>query len=147
MPEILSRYLDIKEHTDKRFTWFWLGSYEKGLQNIKLEISKRSYPDHYEIMDFLGISVRTLDMATMFAHKLCAITDRRQLVNRDLYDAWWLLKQIAPIRDEIILERTGKNLTAYLSYLQAFIPKHIDKTSHCWGSWGVARSFPKRLGS
>ena len=127
LEEIISRYLNVREYTDKRFTWFWLGSYEKGLQNIKVEISKRSYPDRYEIMDFLGISVRTLDMATMFAHKLCAITDRRQLVNRDLYDTWWLLKQIAPIREEIILERTGKNLPSYLSYLQEYISEHIDK--------------------
>ena len=125
--QIFSQYVTIREYSDKRFTWFWLGSYEKGLQNIKVEVSKRKYSDQYEPQDFLGVSVQTLDLATMFAHKLCAITDRRQLVNRDLYDTWWMLKQLAPIREEIILERTGKNLPEYLNDLQEYIEKNVDK--------------------
>lgn len=125
--QILSQYLTIREYTDKRFTWFWLGNYEKGLQNIKIEVSKRGYPDQYEPKDFLGITVQTLDLATMFAHKLCAITDRRQMVNRDLYDTWWLLKQIAPINEEIILQRTGKDLPEYLAYLLEFIKNNADR--------------------
>lgn len=125
--KIISQYLTVREYTDKRFTWFWLGSYEKGLQNVKVEVSKRIYPDQYELQDFLGVSVQTLNLATMFAHKLCAITDRRQLVNRDLYDTWWLLKQLAPIREEIILERTGKNLPEYLNNLQEYIEINVDK--------------------
>lgn len=61
---ILSQNMFVREYSDKHFTWFWLGNYEKGLQNIKVEISKRNYPDRYEIKDFLGISVRTLDLGT-----------------------------------------------------------------------------------
>jgi len=125
--QIFSKYVTVREYTDKYFTWFWSGNYEKGLQNLKVEVSKRHYPDQYESKDFLGITVQALDLATMFAHKLCAVTDRRQLVNRDLYDTWWLLKQIAPIREEIILERTGKNLPEYLNYLMEYIKTHIDK--------------------
>ncbi|MBN1306190.1 MAG: nucleotidyl transferase AbiEii/AbiGii toxin family protein [Anaerolineales bacterium] len=125
--EILSKNITIKEFSDKRFTWFWLGSYEKGLQNIKIEISKRDYPDRYDLKDFLGISIRTLELSTMFAHKLCAVTDRRHMVNRDLFDTWWLLKQITPIHEEIILERTGKDLPEYLEYLSEYIEKHIDR--------------------
>lgn len=124
---ILSENLSVREHSDKRLTWFWLGNYEKGLQNIKVEVSKRNFPDHYDLKDFLGVSVRTLDLGTMFAHKLCAVTDRRQMVNRDLYDAWWLLKQIVPIRKEIIVERTGKILPEYLEYLLEYVEKNIDK--------------------
>lgn len=63
----------------------------------------------------------------MFAHKLCAVTDRRQMVNRDLYDTWWLLKQIAPIREEIILDRTEKSLPEYLKFLLAYIKSNTDK--------------------
>jgi predicted nucleotidyltransferase component of viral defense system len=125
--QIISQYLTVREYTNKRFTWFLLGSYEKGLQNVKVEVSKRKYPDQYEPQDFLGVSVQTLNLATMFAHKLCAITDRRQLVNRDLYDTWWLLKQLAPIREEIILDRTGKNLPEYLNNLQEYIENNVDK--------------------
>jgi predicted nucleotidyltransferase component of viral defense system len=92
-----------------------------------VEVSKRKYPDQYKPQDFLGVSIQTLNLATMFAHKLCAITDRRQLANRDLYDAWWLLKQLAPIREEIILERTGKTLPEYLDDLQEYIEKNVNK--------------------
>ena len=125
--QIFSKYVTVREYTDKRFTWFWSGNYEKGLQNIKVEISKRDFPDQYALKDFLGITVRTLDLATMFAHKLCAVTDRRQMANRDLYDTWWLLKQIAPIREELVVERTGKNLPEYLTYLLEYIEDHVDK--------------------
>lgn len=124
--QVFSRYVTIREYTDKRFTWFWSGNYEKGMQNVKLEVSKRNYPDRYALQDLLGITVRTLDLSSMFAHKLCAVTDRRQLVNRDLYDTWWLLKQIAPIKEDIIIERTGKKLTAYLEYLLEYIQANID---------------------
>ena len=124
--QIFSRYVTMREYSDKRFTWFWSGNYEKGLQNIKIEVSKRAFPDQYELKDFLGITVRTLDLATLFAHKLCAVTDRRQMVNRDLYDTWWLLKQIAPIREKIVLERTGKNLPDYLEYLLEYVKDNID---------------------
>jgi len=125
--QIFSRNVSVKEYTDKRFTWFWSGNYEQGLQNIKIEVSKKVFPDQYVLKDFLGITVRTLDLATMFAHKLCAVTDRRQMVNRDLYDTWWLLKKIAPIHEAIIIERTGKNLTKYLEYLIEYIRNNIDK--------------------
>jgi predicted nucleotidyltransferase component of viral defense system len=125
--QIFSNYVSVREYSDKQFTWFWSGSYEKRLQNIKVEVRKRKFPDQYELKDFLGITVRTLDLAAMFAHKLCAVTDRRQMVNRDLYDTWWLLKQISPIREEIIVERTGKNLTDYLEYLLEYVVNNTDK--------------------
>lgn len=127
MASILMKNMSVREFTDKRFTWFWLGSYEKSFQNIKVEVSKREFLDHYDLKDFLGISVRTLDLGTMFAHKLCAITDRRQMANRDLYDTWWLLKKMAPIHTAIILERTGQNLPDYLTFLLDYLVKNIDK--------------------
>ena len=127
LQQIFSKYVTVREYTDKHFTWFWSGNYEKSLQNIKVEVSKRHYPDQYELKDFLGVTVQILDLATMFAHKLCAVTDRRQLVNRDLYDTWWLLKQLAPIREEIVLERTGENLPEYLNFLLEYIENNIDK--------------------
>ena len=132
---IFSKYVTVREYRNKHFTWFWSGSYEKGLQNIKVEVSKRGFPDQYELMDFLGITIRTLDLATMFAHKLCAVTDRRQMANRDLFDTWWLLKQIAPVREEIIVERTGKNLPEYLAYLLEYVEENVDKR-HIVGGLG-----------
>ncbi len=127
LTKILHKNLSVKEFFDKRFTWFWLGSYEKGFQQIKVEISKREYPDKYDLKDFLGVSIRTLDLATMFAHKLCAVQDRREMVNRDLYDTWWLLKQLAPINDEIVKLRMGVGVSEYLNLLIAYIKENVDR--------------------
>jgi predicted nucleotidyltransferase component of viral defense system len=127
LAEILHKNMSVKEFSDKRFTWFWLGSYEKGFQQIKVEISKREYPDKYDLKDFLGVSIRTLDLATMFAHKLCAVQDRREMVNRDLYDTWWLLKQLAPINDEIIRLRMGGDVSEYLSLLITYVKENVDR--------------------
>ncbi|MBM3146246.1 MAG: nucleotidyl transferase AbiEii/AbiGii toxin family protein [Chloroflexi bacterium] len=127
MSEILGEYLFLSDERQKQFTWFWLGHYEEGMQNIKVEISRRQYPDRFDIQDFLGVTVRTLDLATMFAHKLCAISDRRKLVNRDLFDTWWLLKKMVPIRAEIIEARTGKMLPDHLGYLLTYIRESVDR--------------------
>jgi predicted nucleotidyltransferase component of viral defense system len=126
--QILREYVEIDDYFDKHFTWFWLGSYEKGKQRIKLEISKRtSLGDVYTDHDVFGLTVRSLDLATMSAHKLCAISDRKQLVHRDLYDAWWLLKKMSPINEHIIQERMNMSLTEYLPYLRNYIADHVDK--------------------
>lgn len=143
MREILSDYLTLVEDRQKRFTWFWLGSYEKGLQRIKVELSKRQFSDQYAIQDYLGVTVRTLDMPTMFAHKLVAISDRRSLVNRNLYDAWWLLKKMTPIHAEIIHERTGKSLPEYLEFLLSYIPDNVDRR-HIVDGLGELLSGPQK---
>ena len=75
--KILKTYLIIEEY-NKRYTYFWLGSYEKGKQKIKVEMSKRDYPDTYVNVDFYGLTMPTLSKDCMFAHKLCAITDRKK---------------------------------------------------------------------
>jgi predicted nucleotidyltransferase component of viral defense system len=125
--EVMQKYLDVDDHFDKHFTWFWVGSYEKGKQKIKLEISKRRYQaDHYTHHDLFGLTIKSLDLSTLAAHKLCALTDRQNLVNRDLYDTWWLLKKMFPINKEIISERTGKSLGDYLRFTQEYIDKHVD---------------------
>jgi hypothetical protein len=49
----------------------------------------------------------------MFAHKLCAITERTVLQNRDLYDSWFMFSNNFPVKEEILIERLGKNLSEY----------------------------------
>ena len=66
---ILQEYLTIEDYFDKRFTWFWLASYEKGKQRTKIEISKRIYQgDLYADQDLFGLTIRSLDIAPMCAH-------------------------------------------------------------------------------
>src|SRR3972149_9482879 len=79
---ILAKNLTINDKMNKYFTWIWLGSYEKGKHKVKIEINKRDFPDKYTNKDFYGITIPTLSADSMFAHKLCAITDRKKLQNR-----------------------------------------------------------------
>ncbi len=114
---ILKKYLQLDEISSKANTWFWLGSYEKGLQKIKVEVSKREYPDEYTNLEFLGILVPTMKPAYMFAHKLCAITDRNRLQNRDIYDTWFMFDKQWEPSEEIIRIRTGKSKMEYFREL------------------------------
>lgn len=121
--EILHKYLAISDTMDKHFTWVWVGSYEKGSAKIKVEINKREFPDEYINKDFYGITVSTMSPDCMFAHKLCAITDRKRLQNRDLYDAHFMFTKQFDINEEIIKIRTGKTLKEYFGFLIKFIEK------------------------
>jgi len=123
--DILKKYLTLDDFMNKHFTWFWLGSYEKGKQKVKIEISKRDYPDRYDNKNFYGITIPTMSPDCMFAHKLCALTDRKKLQNRDLYDAHFMFTKDFPINEEIIKIRTGKNKKEYLTYLSNFIEKNV----------------------
>ncbi|MBI4035685.1 nucleotidyl transferase AbiEii/AbiGii toxin family protein [Candidatus Daviesbacteria bacterium] len=123
---IISEHLTIDDFRNKYFTWIFLGSYEKGQRKIKIEINKRNYPDKYTNRDFYGITIPTLSPECMFAHKLCAIADRKKLQNRDLYDAHFMFNKQFDISEEIIKIRTGKTLKEYFAYLVLFIEKKAN---------------------
>jgi predicted nucleotidyltransferase component of viral defense system len=126
---IISKYLEISEFREKHFTWFWQGSYEKNSPKIKIEISKRNFPDTYGVLNFYGTSVLAMNKDCMFAHKLCAIKDRNILQNRDLYDALFMFKNNFPINNEIIKIRTGKDTAEYFKELIVYIEKTIKNKS------------------
>jgi predicted nucleotidyltransferase component of viral defense system len=126
---IIKQQLVISEATNKHFTWLWLGSYESAQQKVKIEVSKRSYPDVYVNKDFYGLTIPTLEPSCMFAHKLCAITDRKKLQNRDLYDAHFMFSRNFEINEEIIKLRTGKTLKAYFVELIGFIETTVNESS------------------
>lgn len=125
--KILEKYLTIEDMYSKRNTWFWLGSYEKGLQKIKVEVSKREFPDEYINKNYLGILIPTMTPECMFAHKLCAITDRRKIQNRDLFDAWFMFDKQWEPSSEIIKIRTDKSTGEYYKTLVDFIANKVDK--------------------
>ncbi len=119
----IEKSLKIEEYKNKRYTHFWLCSYSKGQHKIKVEVNKRKYPDRYDVKDFRGYSCKVLSQECIFAHKLCAITDRRVLQNRDLYDAWFMFSKNFEIEEEIIKLRTGESIGEY----SKGIVKLIDK--------------------
>ncbi|MDO8657222.1 MAG: nucleotidyl transferase AbiEii/AbiGii toxin family protein [Candidatus Levybacteria bacterium] len=124
--DILKKYLTIDDRFNKYFTWFWLGSYEKSNPKIKVEINKRVHPDKYINKDFYGLTIPIMAPDLMFAHKLCAITDRKKLQNRDLFDAHFMFTKQFDINEEIIKIRTDKTLKEYFIYLIDFIEKNVN---------------------
>jgi predicted nucleotidyltransferase component of viral defense system len=126
---IIEKHLQVVDRTDKHNTWFWLGSYEKAFQKVKVEISKRDYPDRYVNKDFYGLTVPIMEPSCMFAHKLCAITDRKKLQNRDLYDAHFMFSKGFDIDEEIIKLRTGKTTQEYFADLIPFIEQRVTSNN------------------
>lgn len=124
--KILEHYLILDETQIKYHTWFWLGGFSKGRQKIKVEISKRTYPDRYAILDYYGLSVKAMVTECMLAHKLCAITDRKKMANRDMYDAWFMLKKNFEVDENIVKLRTKKTPKEYFKHLADFIEKNAD---------------------
>ncbi len=122
--EIIRNYGAIKDEKNKENTIYFLLSYKPDSHNIKIEVSKRSGQfDQYEVKHYLGLPVLTMKQECMFAHKLCAITDRKRLASRDLFDAWFMLKNSWPISEEIIKSRTAKSQKAYFADLIVFLEK------------------------
>lgn len=115
--KIASEYGEILDATIKRFTIFVLLSYGKGEQHIKIEISIRNVLKnrrvYYELHDFAGISALVAKKDYSFAMKLVALTQRRELVMRDVYDIYFFGKNMWDIDVEIIKDRTGKSLSDY----------------------------------
>jgi predicted nucleotidyltransferase component of viral defense system len=126
--EILRRNFKTLEFSDKKWTWFWVGSYEENALKIKLEVNKRKFlASQYELHDFYGVKVRTMQKDCLFAHKLCAITDRKQLKNRDLYDIWWMFGQRFEINEQVIKERMGMDKRAYLEVIAKLLQDGISQ--------------------
>ncbi len=127
MDELIQQSIDIRDRKEKNFTWFWLGTYKDAPWNVKIEVSKRMFPHTFSVLDLYGLSVRTMDLPSMLAHKLCAITDRPTLANRDIFDVHFLLSQHVAINDDIIKERMNTGVEEYVKKLIVFIPKNISK--------------------
>ena len=63
----------------------------------------------------------------MFAHKLAALLDRKNVANRDIFDIWFFLKNHYEINEKIIKTRTGLKLKEYLNKCVKFLEKYNDK--------------------
>lgn len=116
--KILKRYGTVKDLRVKRFTIFALLSYGKDDHNIKIEISVRSklenIRDYYEMKEYAGISVLAAKKEYAFAMKLTALTQRKVLVMRDVYDLHFFIKRMWDIDASVVEKMTGKKLRDYL---------------------------------
>jgi predicted nucleotidyltransferase component of viral defense system len=104
---ILEKHGDLREARKKRFTLFFLVSYEWGEQTIKVEISRREVFSSYEPKSYLGIAMLVMKQADMAAGKLSAIITRKKPAMRDVFDTWFFLKNHWPISEEVFEKKTG----------------------------------------
>lgn len=128
--DILNKYGEVKDRRIKRFTVFALLSYGDDDHNIKIEINIRKLTknirDHYEIKEYLGISMLVAKKDYLFASKLSALTLRSETAMRDIYDIHYFAKNSWDINAEVIKERVGKTTKKYLADCVVFIDKLKD---------------------
>lgn len=126
--KILSPYGTIKDAEKKRFSLFFVISYEEGARNIKVEINLRSFGSRYEIKTYLGLSMLVMVPEDMFAHKLAAMQERIGKTNRDIYDIWFFLKNRWPLNQKIVELRMKMSLKDFLLRCIAQLEKLANRT-------------------
>ena len=94
---------------------------------LKIEISKRDFDDSYEIKNLLGVSIKVMVKPDMFAHKLCALMDRKAITNRDVFDCWFFMNRKTPLNKSIVEQRMGMPLPDYLQKCIDMLQTMSDK--------------------
>ena len=122
---ILTRFGTIDDEAKKLFGPVLVLNYGKGERMLKVEISIRQYPNHYEMRSLAGTEVRVMTLPDMFAHKLCAMGER--LSPRDIYDVWFFLQNHTEINEEIVLIRTNKSVSEYAAWCAEQVRKSSPK--------------------
>lgn len=109
--KLLLKFGTIDDEAMKFFGPILVLNYGKGERMLKVEVSNREYPNHYEIRSLLGTDIRVMTLPDMFAHKLCALGER--VTPRDIYDVWFFLKKRTEINEEIVRLRTNLSVSEY----------------------------------
>ena len=127
---MLEKHGEVKDKYIKRNTIFFLLSYGDADHNIKTEVSIRILmPDireHYELKEYLGISMFVGRKDYLFASKLAALTSRSETAMRDIYDIWYFGKNSWDINAEVLKARTGKSTKEHLAACLAIIEQVKD---------------------
>ena len=108
--KIASSFGNLIDATAKRYTLFFLLSYEKAERKIKIEISKRPLKSNFEVKNYLGIPVLVMKKEDMVAGKLSAFLTRKKFASRDLFDLWFFLKNDWDINEDFLKANTGFGL-------------------------------------
>ncbi|MGB8467872.1 MAG: nucleotidyl transferase AbiEii/AbiGii toxin family protein [Candidatus Babeliales bacterium] len=114
LKKIVAEYGVIKESREKRYTLFFMLSYNDKLQKIKVEVNRRDFGSRYEVKSYLGIAMKVMVKEDMVAHKMVAMLERLGNANRDIFDTYFFLKHGWPINDQIITKRTGLSMHQFL---------------------------------
>ena len=122
---ILTRFGTIDAEAKTNYGPVLVLNYGKGERRLKVAISTRQYPTHYEMRSLAGTVVRVMTLPDMFAHKLCAMGER--FSPRDIYDVWFFLQNHTEINEEIVLIRTNKTVSEYAAWCAEQVRKSSPK--------------------
>jgi predicted nucleotidyltransferase component of viral defense system len=103
--KILLKYGKIFDEVNKFYGTIIVLDYGFGERKLKIEISNRQWDNHYEFKNLLGIQMNIMVSPDMFAHKLCALLDRKEITNRDIFDSWFFMQKHTPLNKMIIESR------------------------------------------
>ncbi|MFA5820979.1 MAG: nucleotidyl transferase AbiEii/AbiGii toxin family protein [Candidatus Gracilibacteria bacterium] len=127
---ILKKYGTVKNPYIKRSTIIAVLSYGDADHNIKVEISTRVTPvdlkNHYELKEYLGISMMVAKKDYLFGSKLSALTLRSSVAMRDIYDLYFFALHDWDLNGDVVKTLTGKPLKEHLSDCLKVIEKVKD---------------------
>lgn len=112
--QLMLRHGKITDEAIKFYGLIVVLDYGVGERKLKVEVSNRQMNEQYEIKNLLGIRVKTMVAPDMFAHKLCALLDRNELTNRDIFDSWFFMQKSTPLNKAIVETRMNMPLADYL---------------------------------
>lgn len=125
--KILLKYGEIFDEALKYYGPIIVLDYGDGERKLKVEISNRKWNNHYEVKNLLGINMQVMIAPDMFAHKLCALLDRNEITNRDIFDSWFFMKKQTPINKEIVEDRMQMQLPDYIQQCIDRLEKMSDR--------------------
>jgi len=125
--KILLKYGKIFDEAIKFYGPIIVLDYGVGERKLKIEISNRQYNNHYERKNLLGINMQVMVASDMFAHKLCALLDRGELTNRDIFDSWFFMQKQTPLNKEIVEARMEMPLADYIQKCIVHLENKSDR--------------------
>jgi len=117
----------LKESYKKRNTLLFIVSYGEPDQNLKLEVSLRSFGSKYSRLDFLGVPMLVMNREDMFAHKLAAMTERLGKASRDIYDVGFFLRHNWPLNLKMLEKRVKMAPRIFLNKSAADVAAFPEK--------------------
>jgi predicted nucleotidyltransferase component of viral defense system len=116
--KIILKYGTIFDEARKYYGPIVVLDYGKNERKLKVEVSNRQFESSYETKNLLGISMKVMLEKDMFAHKLCALLDRKPMANRDIFDGWFFMQK--QTRVNIALVENRMNMS-WPDYMQAIL--------------------------
>ncbi|MBW6537759.1 MAG: nucleotidyl transferase AbiEii/AbiGii toxin family protein [Mariniphaga sp.] len=124
---ILLKYGKITDEARKFYGPILVLDYGIGERKLKVEISNRTFDNRFEIKNLLGINMKVMVQPDMFAHKLCALLDRKAITNRDIFDCWFFMQKQTPVNKNIVEIRMGISFADYLQKCITLLESMSDK--------------------